>query len=523
MSSSHRPAGRPLGSRYLLDSVVGQGSCGVVWLAVDQASGRSVAVKVLHAELAKQPGMLARFVAEAELLRLVDHPHLVAIRDVVVEGGDLALIMDLIRGPSLRSLIARTGPLAGVEVRVIGAQLAAGLATVHASGIVHADLKPENILVGVDGVRLADFGVARMLSVSEQPAGGTPEYLAPERRRGHAPTPAADVFALGLVLYEAWVGTLPNRPSPGRQDRARLLAAADGTPGLAELADAVLGALQTDPRRRPAARTLAARLAESDAGLGTDRGMQLAGLACSNDLAISWSEKDADSLRTGPDPGGSLVEQYPGDSSPTVLDTGRTAERQRPAVEVGAVAWRRYRRRSRWATVATVACAFAAFAIAVFGYRGSPVAEAIDGTRSVQPERPSGVTYQAPTGWLCAAGSVSRSATAESRIRPCLRADASGVVVARLTASLISATAGAQPPVQPVVLDTVLRLVSVDGSAPLAEARCSLTLTASRPTAECPPLKLTVERASTVYASAGWLHSGVGRSQLVSTPAVLIP
>jgi serine/threonine protein kinase, bacterial len=508
-------AGRDLGSRYHLVHVIGQGGCGVVWRAVERESGQHVAVKVLRRDLADAPGMLAQFVAEAEVLRSVRHPHVLAIRDVITEGGDVALVTDLVEGPTLRSVLDRRGPLAGSDAGVVAAQLAAGLAAVHAAGIVHADLKPQNVLLGTAGVRLADFGLARILGGAVSSVrGGSPSYQAPEVVRGSEPTPSADVFAFGLVLYEAWTGSLPRKRVPNARDRAQLVAAAGD---YAELAQTLLDALAADPKRRPAARTLATRIAGI---LGAD-----AALLSGNGSAAGLPTPAAPAeprLPTGAMRGdfGPLIEQYPGDSRPTVHEDVW----QRPPPQSVGVATRYYRRQRRSRgrrALLTVTAVVLAVVGALLGYSSGRDADASD-TAAPYPAAWERVAYPAPTGWLCTTTGDRGPVALRFRLEACVLADRRDHVVGRITAELVSGSPGQRAGRVPV--DLRIQLGAANSSAELADAECSLVLTTAHSTDGCPPIDVTLRGPAEVRAfGSGWLHSEAKSSQLVSTPAVMIP
>jgi len=508
-------SGRGIGSRYLLRDVIGQGACGVVWSALERESGAPVAVKVLRSELADAPTMLAQFVAEAELLRTVSHPHVLAIRDVVIEGGDVAFVTDLVEGPTLRSVLDRGGPPTGSDIGVIAAQLAAGLAAVHAAGIVHADLKPQNVLLGPDGVRLADFGLAGLLDGAvNRVRGGSRGYQAPEVVRGAEPTQSADVFALGLVLYEAWTGALPRKGVPNARDRGLLAAAASGEQ--AESAQIVLDALAADPKRRPAARALATRLAgvlDAGAMLRVKEGSAAGSLESLGGpvtrLPAAAGRRDF----------GALIEQYAGDSLPTVLEDGW----QRPRPHQIGVATQDYRRQRRshgrraLLTATAVVLASVGVLLGYGGARDTAASSAAD----PYPAAWGRAGYPAPTGWLCSTTGRDGTASSGFRLEACVLADRLDHVIGRITAELVSGTAGR--PAKRLPLDLRIRLGAANGSAELAESECAVVLTAIRPTGGCPPIDVTVRELAELRAfGSGWLHSEAESSQLVSTPAVIV-
>ena len=212
-----------LASRYRLDSRIASGGMGEVWRGVDLVLDRPVAVKVLHAEYARQAETLARFRAEARHAANLSHPAIAQVYDFG-EGSPPGapgaspdhpafLVMELIDGPPLTQLIAR-GPVEPGMVLDVVAQVASGLAVAHAAGVVHRDIKPGNLLVDRDGtIKITDFGVAYALGSAPLTRTGmligTPAYLAPERVSGHAAGPASDLYSLGVVAYECLTGSLP--------------------------------------------------------------------------------------------------------------------------------------------------------------------------------------------------------------------------------------------------------------------------------------------------------------------------
>jgi serine/threonine-protein kinase len=258
----------PLGRDYLLHEEIGRGAWAVVRRATSRSGGPVLAAKLLRPQFAANRRVRDLLLREEAALRDLDQPSIVALRDLVVEGGGIALLMEYVDGPDLRRFLAqRGGALPVGEVRTIGAQVAAALAAAHAHGVVHLDLKPENVLVaGADPatVKISDFGVAALLSDADPGApGGTPGYIAPEVLDGRAATGAADVYALGVLLTEIATGGRPGTAGP--------------VP--AELAGLIQDCLATDPRARPSARSLAATLrsaaytaASAEAGTETGTG-----------------------------------------------------------------------------------------------------------------------------------------------------------------------------------------------------------------------------------------------------------
>ena len=202
-----------LGS-YEVGEILGRGSMGEVHRGVRIGSEDQLAVKILRSELVADPEVLARFLQERSMLCSLVHPNLVRVRDLVVEGGSAAIVMDLVDGSDLRRMLTEKGTLAPAVAADLVGQILSALATVHAAGIVHRDIKPENILVGTDGeVRLTDFGIARLThgpSLTRMTGLiGTPEYLAPELAEREHATTAADIYATGVLFYELLTGFTP--------------------------------------------------------------------------------------------------------------------------------------------------------------------------------------------------------------------------------------------------------------------------------------------------------------------------
>lgn len=211
--------GALLAERYRLDTLLGEGGMGAVYLGTDERLRRPVAIKVIRTPLATHTTAVGRFLTEARASARLSHPGIVTVHDVGEhvgpEGRFPFLVMERIDGESLGSLLNR-GPLSPQRAFDLGAQVLDALAVAHAAGIVHRDVKPENILIRrADGrATLVDFGVARMLNpdptdpklTNEGHGVGTPQYMAPEQIEGAPVGPAADLYAVGVTLYEAIVG-----------------------------------------------------------------------------------------------------------------------------------------------------------------------------------------------------------------------------------------------------------------------------------------------------------------------------
>lgn len=260
--------GRQIGSEYRVESILGQGASGTVWLGHDRGD-RPWAVKVLREELATDPGVVHRFVREREVLASIRHPHVVGVHDLVIEGSTLAIVMDLVEGPDLRTVLRRRGTVEPATVVRWGGQIAGALAAAHAAGVLHRDVKPENVLVVQEtgDALLTDFGIARLMegAARSMTLVGTPLYMAPEVAEDEPLTAAVDLYALGVLLYELCCGVSPFAGHSSMM--ATLRAHALEVPGRPEgipdrLWQLIDELLEKDPRHRPAgADTVAARLA----------------------------------------------------------------------------------------------------------------------------------------------------------------------------------------------------------------------------------------------------------------------
>lgn len=205
-----------LNGRYRLVAQQGTGGMSVIYRAIDERLGRTVAIKILRPSLTSDPAFLERFVNEARSVANLAHPNIVTVHDVGNDGQAHYIVMELVDGQDLKKIIRTFGAL-GVERSLkIAIQLCAGIGFAHRSGLVHADVKPQNILVKEgDEVKVTDFGIAQAWSDTHASSGleemvwGSPHYFAPEQARGERPTPAADVYSIGIVLFEMLTGRLP--------------------------------------------------------------------------------------------------------------------------------------------------------------------------------------------------------------------------------------------------------------------------------------------------------------------------
>jgi serine/threonine-protein kinase len=244
--------GRRFAGRYVLADRIGVGGMAEVWRGTDEVLARPVAVKVIDPALLDDPEFRARFRAEARAAAGLSHPRVVTVHDYGEEGGTPYIVMELLDGETLADRLGR-GPLPPGAAAAVCGQIAAALAAAHEAGLVHRDVKPANVHLTRDGVKVLDFGVAAR--GGSGPDMGTPAYLAPEQITRDPVTPAADVFALGVVLFEALTGRRPFADDQARTERPPL---PPDTP--AELADLCARCLAADPAERPAAAVVAAAL-----------------------------------------------------------------------------------------------------------------------------------------------------------------------------------------------------------------------------------------------------------------------
>ncbi|MFG2295268.1 serine/threonine-protein kinase [Streptomyces sp. NPDC048603] len=276
---------RKIGSRYTAHQILGRGSAGTVWLG--EGPDGPVAVKLLREDLASDQELVGRFVQERSALLGLEHPHVVSVRDLVVDGNDLALVMDLVRGTDLRTRLDRERRLAPEAAVAICADVADALAAAHAAGVVHRDVKPENVLLDMQGplgpggahpALLTDFGVAKLIDSprragpppgaprSSQPTRiiGTPDYLAPEIVEGLPPRAAVDIYALATVLYELLAGFTPfGGGHPGAVLRRHVTETVVPLPGIPdELWQLIVQCLAKAPASRLRASEMSVRLRE---------------------------------------------------------------------------------------------------------------------------------------------------------------------------------------------------------------------------------------------------------------------
>jgi len=282
------------GGQYRIERLIAQGGMGSVYAGRDLSLDRPVAIKVIRADLVRQPGAHERFIREMQTLARLQHPAIVTVfGSGLLAGGAPYLVMELVRGVDLRRELDSEGTLDPRRVSRILITVCEAMEAAHREGIHHGDLKPENILLPDDGVeaKLLDFGVAQAIrgplearaaigmlpslsaaageAEAEAPIIGTPAYMAPEQLHGQPPDSRTDVFSLGVIAYEMLCGALPfggGCVAEVALAQTRGVSLADlGAPPLAR---AVALALAFDADRRPAgAQALAHLIGAAAAGL----------------------------------------------------------------------------------------------------------------------------------------------------------------------------------------------------------------------------------------------------------------
>jgi serine/threonine protein kinase len=262
--------------RFRIDGTLGRGGMAVVYLGYDAELQRPVAVKLIADHLAQDDEFRARFLREARIAARLSHANIVQVFDIGQDHRQRPfIVMEYVEGETLADKLAREGHLAAPQVVEIGLECCAGLAYAHAAGLIHRDIKPQNLLVAIDGtIKLADFGVARALDQTQITQTGsilgTARYLAPEQAAGKRVTAAADIYSLGVVLYELLTGRTPYHGLSltelvlAQRQRPVVPIGTLRSDVPAWLDTAVRSCLAPAPRDRPAAETLARHLTATD-------------------------------------------------------------------------------------------------------------------------------------------------------------------------------------------------------------------------------------------------------------------
>ena len=257
------PVGQLLDGRYRVESHVARGGMATVYLGTDTRLDRTVALKIMHVELANDEDFVRRFVGEARSVARLSHPNVVAVYDQGADGRTLYLAMEYVPGQTLRALMSARGRLGPREALDIMDGVLAGLGAAHDAGLAHRDVKPENVLLTEsNAVKVADFGLARLLAgASHTKTGmiiGTAAYLAPEQVGGGTADARTDVYAAGIMLFEMLTGVQPHTgesPLAVAYQHVNAVVPAPSTlvPGLPAALDTLVAlATSRDPDLRPA-------------------------------------------------------------------------------------------------------------------------------------------------------------------------------------------------------------------------------------------------------------------------------
>lgn len=325
---------------YEIGAELGRGGWGIVLAGRHRHLQRDVAIKQLPSAFSSDPDVRARFVTEARLLASLDHPHIVPIYDFVERDGLCLLVMEKLSGGTVWKRFVESG-LEAEEACAIALVTAVALEYAHQHGVLHRDVKPENMLLTDDGrqLKVGDFGTARVLAGSTTMATqagevvGTPAYMAPEQATGSRVTPATDVYALGMTLYEMMSGQLPFRQGDSplallyqRVHEAPIPIAEVAPEVPTPVADVIMAAIRTEPGDRPpTAEAFAVELAKAatgafgrgwfeQTGLRGSLGTRLAGITTRESGVV----KPPTTARARPDRTTRVVERGP-DIDPTSL------------------------------------------------------------------------------------------------------------------------------------------------------------------------------------------------------------
>ena len=202
-------------NRYRLLHPLGSGGMAVVYKAVDEMLERTVAVKILREDYAKDDNFREQFKQEAKAAANLSHPNIVTVHDFGFDNDQVFIVIEYIEGRDLKSLIRERGRFSIEDTVGLMAQACAGIGYAHRAGLVHCDIKPHNMLVSNEfRLKVTDFGIARALATihpeeKSDVVWGSPHYFSPEQAAGQAPSPASDVYSLGIILYEMLTGQLP--------------------------------------------------------------------------------------------------------------------------------------------------------------------------------------------------------------------------------------------------------------------------------------------------------------------------
>ena len=255
--------GAPLGSSYRLVEPVGEGAVGTVWTATRSDTSALFAAKLLKPEYADSPEFLERFVRERTVLMQLQHSSIVPVVDMIVEGGNLAIIMEYQHGGTLRDMLRTLGTIAPGTALAMMERVLLALEQAHRKKVLHLDIKPDNVLLSgnptetfPEQVRVADFGIAELTgdgpasSTTGRGSYGTPMYMSPERKHYGTATESADVYSVGVMLHELLIA-YPPTPNSGNPAGVH-----ESIPN--DLRTALEAMLATSPDARPTAAQAAA-------------------------------------------------------------------------------------------------------------------------------------------------------------------------------------------------------------------------------------------------------------------------
>jgi len=266
------PSGAVLADRYEIHEEIGSGGMGMVYRALDRQLNEQVAIKTLRAETLADPGVLERFKSEIRLARHISSKHVVRTHDIGEHRGVYYLTMEYVEGITVRSLLDTRGKLGVAPTLAIASQLAQSLAAAHEQGVIHRDIKPQNLLLDATGVlKVMDFGVARLQGHQTHLTEvgtlvGTPSYMAPEQLLSENFDERADLFSMGVVLFECLTGRLPFEGTTIVSIIAHLMRDEAPAPSSlnrdvpADVSALVLRLLSKDPGARPASAAEVVRL-----------------------------------------------------------------------------------------------------------------------------------------------------------------------------------------------------------------------------------------------------------------------
>lgn len=275
--------GQTLGS-FKIEEKIGGGSVGDVYRALDLDRNQDIAIKILKTQLHSQSTVVQRFHREARVIRELDHPNIVKLFDFGQSNGFHFMAMELIEGRTLHRIVEEDGPMEPARVAYLGLQVARGLAAAHEKGLVHRDLKPGNIMLTKRGskeqIKVLDFSIVGYLDGHEKgprltqhgTTVGTPAYMAPEQMEENRIDARADLYSLGVVLFELLVGVPPFMGTYMSILKRKMTEPPPGIPSYDGLGSMVLKLLSISPDRRPqSAREVVSQLesAMSILGMGT--------------------------------------------------------------------------------------------------------------------------------------------------------------------------------------------------------------------------------------------------------------